>query len=148
MPNAKIMTRFKMIVSGYVFFVRDGKILLLKRQNTGYEDGNYGVPSGHIENDEPLIEGTRREMQEEVGVEFKLNQLELVHVMHRKSEDIRIDFFFLAKAWNTEPCNMEKDKCAELAWFDLKALPKNTIPYIFHAIRSYQRKDLYSEFGW
>jgi hypothetical protein len=34
--------RFKLVSAVHLFFIRDGKILLLRRFNTGYEDGKYG----------------------------------------------------------------------------------------------------------
>ena len=44
--------RFKLIPSVYIILVKDGKTLLLRRQNTGYEDGNYGLVAGHADGDE------------------------------------------------------------------------------------------------
>ena len=140
--------RFKMIASGYVFFVRNGNILLSKRRNTGYMDGWYSVPAGHIEDNESLIRGTIREIGEEVGVILQKNNIALVHVMHRKETDIRMDFFFVADRWEEEPENMEPKKCAELRWVPINRLPKNTIRYIRVAIKNWQRKIFYSEFGW
>ncbi len=137
-----------MIAAGYVFFIRDNKILLLRRCNTGYMDGYYGIPSGHIEDNESISEGTCREMREETGVSFQPKDLKPVHVMHRKSNDIRIDFFFSADSWPTEPQNTEPDKCDDLSWFPLDDFPENTIPYIKTAIENFQKNIFYSEFGW
>ena len=137
-----------MISSGYVFFIKNGKILLMRRKNTGYMDGHYGLPAGHIEEGETLSAGTCREMVEEVGIDLKEKNIELAHVMHRKSNDIRIDFFFVAKKWKDTPKNNEPEKCDDLQWFDLDALPKNTIPYIKTAIENYRSKIIFSEYGW
>jgi len=137
-----------MIASGYALFIQDKKILLSRRFQTGYEDGKYSLPAGHIEEGETLTEGTIREVKEEVGVIVLPQDLKLVHVMHRKSDDIRMDFFFSVHHWTTEPENMEPEKCDELSWFPLDSLPSNTIPYIRSAIENYQRNEIYSEFGW
>ncbi|HCM82612.1 TPA: NUDIX hydrolase [Patescibacteria group bacterium] len=142
------MHRFKMIASGYVFFIKEKKILLSRRYNTGYEDGNYSVPAGHIENGESLTVGTCREIKEEVGVIILPKDMRLVHVIHRKEDDIRMDFFFFIEKWLTEPKNIEPEKCDDLSWFPLDALPPNTIPYIRSAIEHYQNNVFYSEFGW
>jgi 8-oxo-dGTP diphosphatase len=32
-----------MFVAAYLLLLKDGKVLLLRRHNTGYEDGNYGT---------------------------------------------------------------------------------------------------------
>lgn len=84
--------RFKMIASAYLFLVNDGKILLSRRFHTGYEDGNYSVPAGHVEDGETLIECLIREAKEEIGIEIEKKDVSLVHVMHRKEMDIRVDF--------------------------------------------------------
>ncbi len=140
--------RFKMIASGYVFFVRDGNILLSKRKNTGYMDGWFSLPAGHIEDNESIINGTIREISEEVGIKFRTIDIQLVHVMHRKSNDIRIDFFFIANQWVGEPFNSEPEKCEEFLWASLHRLPENTVPYIRTAIENWQKKIFYSEVGW
>lgn len=137
-----------MIASVYLLLVKRGKILLLRRINTGYEDGKYGLPAGHVEDNETIRAASCREIKEEIGILLKLEDLELVHVMHRKEKDIRVDFFFTIKEWGQEPRNNEPNKCDDLKWFTIDNLPKNTIPYIRKAIENWQKKILYSEIGW
>ena len=142
------MDRFKMIASSYLLLVIDGKILLSRRFKTGYEDGKYSLPAGHIEDNESLTAGGAREIFEEIGIRIKPKDLTLVHVMHRKKDDIRMDFFFTPEIGDQKPINNEPNKCDDLRWFPLTNLPANTIPYIHHAIDCYQKKIFYSEFGW
>lgn len=137
-----------MIASVYLLLVKRKKILLLRRVNTGYEDGKYGLPAGHVEDNETIRAALRREIKEEIGILLKLEDLKLVHVMHRKEKDIRVDFFFTIKRWRQEPKNNEPNKCDNLRWFAINNLPKNTIPYIRKAIENWQRKIFYSEIGW
>ncbi len=142
------MERFKMIASSYLILVQKRKVLLSRRFNTGYEDGKYSLPAGHIEDNESLTVGGVREIFEEIGIRIKPKDLTLVHVMHRKENDIRMDFFFSADIGDQKPINNELNKCDGLRWFPLNNLPANTIPYIRHAITCYTKKILYSEFGW
>lgn len=144
-----MVERFTYIGSSYLFLVKDGKILLLRRYNTGFMDGYYGLPAGHLEGGETAREGGAREFREEIGIRTKPEDLTVVHVMHRKAEkDERIDFFMTTDRYEGEIENMEPHKCDDLGWFPLEALPENTIDYIAVAIRAFQNGQCYSEFGW
>ena len=52
MKNPKKKERFKLICSSYLLLIKDNKILLGLRQNTGYMDGFYHLPAGHKEEGE------------------------------------------------------------------------------------------------
>ncbi|MDO8601265.1 MAG: NUDIX domain-containing protein [bacterium] len=141
--------RFKLIPSVYVFLVKENKILLLRRFQTGYEDGKYGLVAGHADGGETMKEAIIREAREEAGIRINNNDLELVLTMHRWCGDHeRIDLFFTTKIWDGEIKNMEPDKCDDLSWFSLSQLPKNIIPYIRAAIDYYLKGMKYCEFGW
>lgn len=140
--------RTKFLVAVHLFFLREGHILLLRRYNTGYEDGRYSVVAGHLDAGETVTQAAVREASEEVGVTLCPPDIQVVHVMNRKSKDERIDFFVLVGRWDGEVANAEPDKCDHLAWFPLEALPANTIPYVRYAIGQFQQGRYYSEFGW
>ena len=139
---------FKFVSAAHLFFVKNNKILLSRRFNTGYEDGNYGVPAGHIDGGEKATNAMAREVLEETGIIIDPSYFKIVHVMHRKSAEERIDFFFEIDKWQGEPKNLEPDRCDELKWFTVNELPLNTIPYVKTAIENYKKGIYYSEFGW
>ena len=139
---------FRVLTAVHLFLVRNGEILLLRRFNTGYEDGNYSVPAGHIDGGEKATSAMMREAIEETRVMVREDQLKMVHVMHRKAAEERIDFFFEATQWQGEPKIMERDKCDDLSWHPIDRLPQNVIPYVRAAIENYKNKILFSEFGW
>jgi 8-oxo-dGTP diphosphatase len=149
-PAARLM----MPVAVHVFVVRDGprggRILLLRRANTGYEDGNYSVPAGHLDGGETVIEAAAREAREEAGIEIDASVAHVVGAMHRRAEaqHERIDFFVEATVWAGEIANREPHKCDELAWFDLDALPANIVPYVREGIAAYLRGEWFISFGW
>ncbi len=140
--------RFKLIASLYLILIRDGKVLLMRRKDTGFEDGNYGLPSGHLEDGESLTQGMCREAKEELGITLQPKDLHLVHVMHRRQIDIRLDFFFNTEQKYEEPKNCEPEKCDDLQWFPLEALPPNTIDYIRRTLQEHHHGKLFSEIGW
>lgn len=141
--------RFKLIPSVYLLLEKNSKILLMRRCNTGFEDGNYGLFAGHAEEGETLTNALQREVLEEAGIVLDTKKVQLVHTMHRNCGDHeRIDFFFTTDSWEGEITNMEPDRCDHFDWFDLNDLPENTIKYITKAIDHWQKGVIYSEFGW
>jgi len=58
--------RSKFSVAVHLFFLRETQILLLRRFNTGYEDGNYSVVAGHVEAGETITQAAVREGNEEI----------------------------------------------------------------------------------
>lgn len=142
-------TRFTYIGSAYLFLIKDDKILLQRRFQTGFEDGNYGVPAGHLDGGETAREGCAREIKEEIGIDIKPEDLAVVHVMHRSAtNDERVDFFMTTSKYEGEITNCEPHKCDDLSWFPLDALPDNIVDYVATAIAYHQRGIQYSEYGW
>jgi ADP-ribose pyrophosphatase YjhB (NUDIX family) len=135
-------------VTAHLFFLEAGRVLLLRRFNTGYEDGSYSVVAGHVEAGESLTRAAMREAGEEVGVTLLPADLEVVHVMHRKANDERVDFFLAVRRWAGEISNCEPNKCDDLSWRRLDDLPSNIIPYVRHALACFQCGQVFSEFGW
>ena len=105
---------------------------MLRRFNTGYEDGNYSVVAGHLE----------------VGVAVIPENISVIGVMHRKSDDERVDFFLSTRNWCGDPANQELDKCDDIGWYGLDMLPVNTIPYVKKAIDNFRLGVWFDEFGW
>ena len=135
-------------VAVHVFLLRGEEVLLLRRQDTGYEDGKLSVVAGHVEPGEPVTRAALREIREEVGLALTPQRLRVVGVMHRKSDDERVDFFLACRLEGEEPRNCEPGKCSELLWTPLAVLPQDAIPYVRAALENYRRGVWFEEFGW
>ena len=142
------MEKFKLIAEVHLVLIRDGQIPILRRFNTGYEDGNYSVVAGHVDGAETFRAAMAREAWEEAGLELAPETLNLMHCIHRQSEQERLSLFFQPQSWHGEPVNREPHLCDDLSWFPLDRRPANTIPYVDGAIRHIQAGRVYSEFGW
>ncbi len=142
------MTIHKMPCSVHLFLFAGDEVLLSQRQNTGYEDGNFSVVAGHVEQGETVLAAMIREAKEEAGIEIELPDLQVVGVMHRRKPQERIDCFLTATRWSGEVCNTEPAKCSYLGWFDLADLPESMVPYVRAALETYQKGEFFSTFGW
>ena len=135
-------------VTVHLLFFREDQVLLLRRFNTGYADGQYSVPAGHLDGGETVIEAARREGLEETGVLIEAGDITFSSVVHRKDGDERVDFFVQIHQWQGEPDNTEPDKCDELRWANINELPDDVIPYVRKAIRNHRDGIKFDEFGW
>jgi 8-oxo-dGTP diphosphatase len=144
--------RFKLFATVHLFLIDNGKILLLRRFNTGYEDGNYSVVAGYLNGNEQIEAAMVREAREEAGIELSADALQVIGVMHRKPTEEHLDFFLAATSWTGEAVNKEPDKCDELAWFDEHDLPENVVPYVRRALDNYRQNDYrgmwFDTFDW
>ena len=147
------MAYYKIHVAVHLILIRNNEVLLLRRYNTGYEDGNYSVVSGHMTGNENVYKAMQREALEEAGIWINISDLHIVQVMNRKKppceqNEERIDYFFTAEKWDGEICNMEPNKCDELSWHCLDRLPINMVPYVRKALDYYQKNVAFTLFGW
>lgn len=90
-----------------------------------------------------------RELKEELNVSVSESQLKVVHVQSYNAEDgHRIHIYFQVMSPYSAPRNMEPDKCDDLSWFSLDALPENMVPYVRTIIDRLQRNEMYTETNW
>lgn len=141
-------TRFKIIPEVHLVLRSGEKILMLRRYQTGYMDGFYSLVAGHVEGSETFREAMVREAAEEAGISIDLNNLFLVHIMHRLEKEERLSIFFEARAWSGKIVNMEPGKCDDLGWYAIPDKAKQLVPYVAAALENLSAGDGYSEFGW
>lgn len=142
------MERYKMITGANVLILKDKKILLSQRKNTGFMDGSYSIIGGHVEEKESLKEAAIREAREEIGITIYPEDLELVHILHDGGESPRVQFYFKIEKWDGDVVNKEQERCENLKWFSLNELPENMVPGVKFAVKEFLKGKNYSEFGW
>lgn len=125
-----------------------GEVLFGQRHNTGYEDGAWHVPSGHLEAGESVVAALVREAREEVGIVIEERDVEFAHIMHNSSSGGRAAFFFTVQRWDGVPENREPDKCNGLRWFPLGALPEHMIDYCRIVLGHVTSNRAFSLYGW
>lgn len=118
----------------HVMLERDGFLLYMRRAGTGFFDGLYSLPGGHVEPGESMHQAAVREMREELGIEIALSNLAWCGTVHRRSDTNRIEFFMRSAGWVGEPRICEPDKCDRLLWCRPAEVPADTVPYIRDAV--------------
>lgn len=105
------------------------EILLLERMGTGYYDGYYDLPGGHLEEGEDIFDGMIREAKEEIGITILREDMEIKHIYHAFQKNA-LKFVFNAKKYIGPIINNEPQSCKSLEWFEIDNLPENIIPSI------------------
>ena len=100
------------------------EILLALRKNTGYNDGEYELPGGHVDAGEDLINAMIREAKEELNIELERENLKIEHILHHYKGN-RLKFVISANKYYGELKIGEPDKCEKLEWFNIEQLPEN-----------------------
>ncbi len=111
-----------------LFFNDQGHVLLCKRRDRDL----WNLPGGRVEDGESPWEATLREVHEEIGVTAQLERL--TGVYHKPAQD-EIVFQFLGTI--TEGTPTTSDEVAEVGYFPLNTLPRNTAPMQAERIRWY-----------
>ncbi|WP_188827902.1 NUDIX hydrolase [Nocardia camponoti] len=141
--------KYRSLVGVHLVLIDErGRVLLGRRVNTGFGDGLFHVPAGHLEAGESVIDGLIREANEEIGIEIPCEAFEFVHVMHSGAKDGRVQMFFRTRHWNGHVTNREPDKCSELRWFDPQNLPTDIVDYCRQALAAITAGEAFSLYGW
>lgn len=142
--------RFKLIPAVYLVLREGNKVLLLRRANTGYQDGKYSVVAGHMDGDELGSTAMVREAKEEAGIDVDPSKLRFVHIAHRLSRNQvgqeRLDLFYELSEWQGQVTNAEPEKCDDLSWFDIDNLPADMLPFVRRALTDIANGVSYSEY--
>lgn len=133
--------------------VLDGsRVLLARRRGSGYHDGEFGLPAGHVDGGEPLRAALVREVVEEVGIVVRPEDAELVLTAHlapeRPGDREYLHAFFVVRRWDGEPRIGEPEKCDELRWAELDDLPSDTVDHVRAAVEAWRAGQPLLEWGW
>lgn len=104
------------------FSASDTEILLVKRKSDPYK-GDWALPGGFVEDEEPLESGARRELKEETGLEVEeLHQVGAFGAPGRDPRGRTVTVAF----WGKVPAKSEvtgSDDAEKAAWFPVSKLP-------------------------
>ncbi len=139
-------------LASYCLMRANDTILLQRRFNTGYLDGHWALPSGHVADGEDALAAASRELREETGLIVKLDDWRFVCAMHRRTDRTIVDLFFTTDGFFGTPRICEPAKCDGLEFFPIDALPQPLAGYVGVAIDCLKgiipRRGFYYGEGW
>ena len=122
----------------HLFLIKDGKVLVEKRNNRSYRNGQYDVIAGHIIGGHDVYDEMIRIAKKEVNIDIKREDLRPIQVMHHNGEVSEyIHYFFIAEKYEGELNNNETEICEYLAWEEFRYPVNNMMDYINYAIKCY-----------
>jgi len=126
-----VQHRRRVVVDVILLLMRNGRILLRERANTGYGDGAYEPPTGQLADRETIVETAVRVASAEAGIAIRAENVSLAHVMHDVSGSGRIAFFLTITGWHGEFTS------PDARWFAVGNLPTNMLDRSRVALRNY-----------
>lgn len=146
--NKELLKQYPFHIGVCGVIISEEKILLLKRSLSIFGGGFWCLPAGHVERGESAQAALIRELNEELGIECFLENLDFMHVAHVRSHEREyVTFYFRVNAWQGEIYNSEPDKHDELLWCDWNNLPDNLLnKELINTLKSSPIK--YSQSGW
>ena len=126
----------------------DGQVLFGHRQNTGFQDGVWNCQRA-------ISKPVNQLCRHSSGRPRRRSASPLRQKMSSSptSSQARLVvagplFFFIVRQWDGTPANREPEKCSEVAWFPIDALPDPLIGYCRMALDYIAAGESFSVYGW
>ena len=126
-----------------VILEKDEKIFFLRRKNTGLNDGELTLPSGHVDKGESVLHAGVREAKEEAGVAVKEKDLVFIHAHYCR--DIYTNFYFRATQWEDTSVLNEPDLASEGVWISKDGIPNDVIFQVRHMLEEVKKGNYFSD---
>ncbi|MFJ3728222.1 NUDIX domain-containing protein [Streptomyces sp. NPDC090045] len=117
------------------------EVLLSRRAGPVYASGLWHLPSGHLDPDEDMVEAVIREAREETGVLIAVEDVTAAVTVHHRppaGSRSRLGVFFEVRQWAERPRIMEPDRCNDMDWYPLDALPAPMVAYCRAGLDAYR----------
>lgn len=143
------MEREKFLCAIYMLFIKDGKVLVQRRQGTKLWSGYLALPAGHVDSGENVYETLVKEAKEELSIDISINDIEDTFVVNRKNKILPpyFDVYFVLNNYNGTIKIAEPEKCKELKYVDMNNLPSDMIDFEVDAIKNYLKGIKFSVFN-
>lgn len=128
---------------GVAIFNDSGEVLLMKRgEKSKNEVGKWILIGGTVDFGETLREAAIRETREELAIEIEIDEQLPAHDYLLPQENQHwVTNVFTAHIVSGVPIIQETEKCSELGWFSLSALPSPIAKASEKALKYFKEKN-------
>lgn len=126
----------------------EGKFLIQKRSPE--KDGMYGSTGGHPKAGETSIQGMITEIQEEIGLTVKEEELELIYAGREDTERVFFDIYYLKKDFDINNLVLQKEEVESVYWYSISEIKELIEDGVFkenHAEEVYRLIDIFRKRG-
>ena len=102
--------RFRVLIKGLI--TNRGDVLLLKKNEDKMDGGTWQMPGGHLEHDEALEDGMKRQIEAETGLSIETHQI--VDALSFSDEEDSVQILYHCEADKRD--QELKDKLKEIEW--------------------------------
>lgn len=120
-----------------------GEFLIQKRSKQ--KDGKYGATGGHVKTGQTSIEGMMDEIQEELGLTVKPEELELIFSGREDEYQVFFDLYYMKKDFELSDLVLQEEEVESAHWMTLQKIDeliKKDMFLINHAEEVYRTIDI------
>ena len=103
-------------------FIQNSKGEFLIQKRSKVKNGKYGSTSGHLETGETSLYGMIREIKEELGLNIKPTELELLNSGRNDKEQLFFDIYYLKKDCNLNNLILQEEEVDSVEWDSLSQI--------------------------
>ena len=101
-------------------FIQNSQNQLLIQKRSKLKSGKYGITSGHTLQNETAKKGALREIKEEIGVNIKENELNLIY--KTKINKITYNLYYIQKEIELSILTLQKEEVEDIYWYTIEEI--------------------------
>ena len=116
-----------------------GEFLIQKRSKQ--KGGKFAATGGHVKSRQTSVEGMIDEIQEEIGLAVKPQELELLYSSREDDQDVFFDLYYMKKDFEISDLVLEEEEVESASWKtieEIDELIKQDMFLINHAEEVYR----------
>ena len=120
-----------------------GEFLIQKRSKQ--KDGKYGATGGHVKTGQTSIEGMMDEIQEELGLTVKPEEIELLFSGREDELQVFFDLYYMKKDFELSDLVLQEEEVESVKWTTIEEIDdliKKDMFLINHAEEVYRTIDI------